>query len=190
MTMSDMDWFEVTDGPGLLQGDILLNCPVIRMATTPSWPITPNTDLSVQVQNANLVVMSQSCDLENAKVEEVLLAQLAAWPDLVKREVARGNEAMRGSRFRKLLIEGSIPGYSLLHKREEPPRLAWSVVDFHRLFTWPRAFVQRFAASIGSRLRLRSPYREHLAQAFARYFMRVGLPHDAKTFEKEGDVKV
>ncbi len=32
--------------------------------------------------------------------------------------------------------------------------------------------------------------REHLAQAFARYFMRVGLPHDAKTFEKEGDVQV
>src|SRR5262249_39772943 len=39
-------------------------------------------------------------------------------------------------------------------------------------------------------LRLHSPYREHLAQAFARYFMRVGLPHDARAFEKEGDVKV
>jgi hypothetical protein len=42
---------------------------------------------------------------------------------------------------------------------------------------------------LGPRLRLRSPYREHLAQAFARYFMRVGLPHDARAFEKEGDVK-
>jgi hypothetical protein len=26
------------------------------------------------------------------------------------------------------------------------------------------------------RLRLRSPYREHLSQASARFFMRVGLP--------------
>jgi hypothetical protein len=40
------------------------------------------------------------------------------------------------------------------------------------------------------RMVLPPPYREHLAQAFARYFMRVGLPHDAKAFEKEGDVKV
>lgn len=27
-------------------------------------------------------------------------------------------------------------------------------------------------------LRLLPPYREHLSQAFARYFMRVGLPQD------------
>jgi hypothetical protein len=26
------------------------------------------------------------------------------------------------------------------------------------------------------------PYREHLAQAFARYFMRVGLPREAHPF--------
>ena len=32
-------------------------------------------------------------------------------------------------------------------------------------------------------------YNRRLAQAFARYFMRVGLPHDAKAFEKEGEVK-
>jgi len=64
------------------------------------------------------------------------------------------------------------------------------VVDFHRLFTLPKAFVSWFAASSGPRLRLRSPYREHLAQAFARYFMRVGLPNEARAFEKEGDVKV
>jgi len=30
--------------------------------------------------------------------------------------------------------------------------------------------------------------REYLAQAFARYFMRVGLPLDAKAFEAEGQV--
>ncbi|MHB1424077.1 MAG: hypothetical protein ACYC3I_12945 [Gemmataceae bacterium] len=68
--------------------------------------------------------------------------------------------------------------------------MPWSVVDFHRLFTLPKMFVSRFAANVGPRLRLRSPYREHLAQAFARYFMRVGLPHDARVFEKEGDVKL
>jgi hypothetical protein len=34
------------------------------------------------------------------------------------------------------------------------------------------------AVRAGDRLRLLPPYREHLSQAFARYFMRVGLPQD------------
>lgn len=33
-----------------------------------------------------------------------------------------------------------------------------------------------------------SPYREPLAQALARYCMRVGLPHEAQAFEREGAV--
>lgn len=58
----------------------------------------------------------------------------------------------------------------------KPP---WSIVDFRSLFVRPRELVTAHARSVGSRLRLDSPYREHLAQAFARYVMRVGLPHDA-----------
>jgi hypothetical protein len=104
--------------------------------------------------------------------------------------VAEGNEWVKSSRFRKQLIEGNATGLSLLHKKDGQPGILWSVVDFRRLFTLPKSFLSEFAASSGPRLRLRSPYREHLAQAFARYFMRVGLPHDAKAFEKEGDVKV
>ena len=36
------------------------------------------------------------------------------------------------------------------------------------------------------RLRLICPYEEHFAQSFARFYMRVGLPHDASTFEDAG----
>jgi hypothetical protein len=50
-------------------------------------------------------------------------------------------------------------------------------VDFHEVFTLPRAFLERQLAQRGQpRLRLLPPYREHLSQAFARFFMRVGLP--------------
>jgi hypothetical protein len=154
------------------------------------WPIAPETDVEVEAKTFDLVVMTQSCDLANDKVQEVLLAQLVAWPDAVQAEVRRGNEAVKSSKFRKQLIDGNVPGLSLLHRRESPPDLPWSVVDFHQLSTLPKAFVCQVASSSGPRLRLRSPYREHLAQAFARYFMRVGLPHDARSFEKEGQVQV
>jgi len=58
------------------------------------------------------------------------------------------------------------------------------IVDFHQIFSLPIAFLREFARLSGSRLRLLPPYREHLGQAFARYFMRVGLPVDIPPFKK------
>jgi len=51
------------------------------------------------------------------------------------------------------------------------------VVDFQDLFTVPRSFLEALLRKRQTaRLRLLPPYREHLSQAFARFFMRVGLP--------------
>ena len=50
------------------------------------------------------------------------------------------------------------------------------VVDFRAIYTLPKDFVLAFAKTQKVRTRLLSPYKEHLSQAFARYFMRVGLP--------------
>jgi len=49
------------------------------------------------------------------------------------------------------------------------------------VFSLPVRFVRKKAAD-GRRLRLLPPYREHLSQAFARFFMRVGLPVDIPAF--------
>ncbi|MGH7169388.1 MAG: hypothetical protein ACRELF_20105 [Gemmataceae bacterium] len=184
-----MDWFEVIEGPGILQADVLPRCPVFQPDKEFQWPLAVDNQQGFRVKALDLIMMTQSCDLENDKVQEVLLARLIPWAVVVRDEVAKGNHVVKGSKFRKLLVEGGFPSLSLLHKREGAPGLDWSVVDFHWLYTLPKTFLSGFAASLGPRLRLRSPYREHLAQAFARYFMRVGLPHDARAFEKEGDVK-
>lgn len=188
--MNDTDWYEVVDGPGLLQGDILPQCPIVTVLDPLPWPILPDVKFSVGVTARDLVVMTQSCDLDNDKVEDVLLAQLDSWPQTVRDENQRGNRFIQSVQFRRQLIAGNVPGLSLLHKHLPEPGLGWSVVTFHHLYSLPKSFLQKFAASLGVRLRLRSPYREHLAQAFARYFMRVGLPHDARAFEREGDVKL
>jgi hypothetical protein len=47
----------------------------------------------------------------------------------------------------------------------------------------PFPFLSSLAAANGKRLRLLPPYREHLSQAFARFFMRVGLPTDIPKFK-------
>ena len=187
--MNPESWFEITSGPSLLQGDLIPGCPVSRIAGDWVFPVKWE-DLAVDLVSADLILMTQSCDLENNKVAQVLLAQVIPWHITVRDEFSRGNTAIKSRDFRKKLIEGNVPGLSLLHKHDAAPKLDWSVVEFHRLYTLPKTFLEPYANSLGPRLRLRSPYREHLAQAFARYFMRVGLPHDAKAFEKEGDVPV
>ncbi len=50
------------------------------------------------------------------------------------------------------------------------------IIDFRTIYTLPKDFVLAFSGKLGKRVRLLSPYKEHLSQAFARYFMRVGLP--------------
>ncbi|MGA7498166.1 MAG: hypothetical protein WBX00_15675 [Isosphaeraceae bacterium] len=50
------------------------------------------------------------------------------------------------------------------------------IVDFHSVHTVPRAFLDTLISEReAKRLKLLPPYREHLSQSFARFFMRVGL---------------
>ena len=56
------------------------------------------------------------------------------------------------------------------------------VVNFREIFSLPIGYLQTHATSLGMRWRLSSPYLEHFSQAFARFFMRVGLPSDIPPF--------
>jgi hypothetical protein len=60
----------------------------------------------------------------------------------------------------------------------------YSLVDLGSLFSLPTGLVRDLAERQGQRSRLNPPYREHLAQAFARFFMRVGLPVDIPKFAR------
>jgi hypothetical protein len=184
----DEKWYEVTSGATLRQCDILMGCPVIRLDGALQWPLTPSTTVRIKVESYDSIILTQSCDLENSKVEDILLAQVIAWPVVVRQELQRNNQIVKKREFRKALIDGNTPGQALLHKHDGEPHLDWSIISFQRLYTIQKDFLIEFASRSGSRLRLRSPSREHIAQAFARFVMRVGLPYDARAFEKEGDV--
>ena len=79
--------------------------------------------------------------------------------------------------------KGHMPGFHVLNKCNlEGFKRDYSVVDFRRVHSLPLDFVRRIASELGERIRLLPPYREHLSQAFARFFMRVGLPDDYLSF--------
>ena len=52
--------------------------------------------------------------------------------------------------------------------------------NFQQVYSLPKEYIFGFVQSKSLRLRLLPPYREYLSQAFARFFMRVGLPMDFK----------
>jgi hypothetical protein len=179
------DWWTATTGARLEQGDLLRRFPVVLVDDV---DLEGAPTVHARVQTTDVIVVTQSCDLENAKVRNILLARVMTWAEFAAAQFAAGNTAVGSRAFRRNLIRGDIPPLTLLHERAAAPRLEWSIVDFRELHVVDRARIDTFVAQPGNRRRLRlvSPYREHFAQAFARFTMRVGLPHDAHAFEAAG----
>ena len=168
-------WYDlISEDDEIQQGDLLEDCPVF---TPPADPDLDGTANVVWVPR-DLVVMSQSCDLvkDRAKVEEVLLC--AVW----RRSEVAGKGPFTAPKGFEDARRGNLPGFHLLAECSLPGfERELRVVDFRRLHSLPVAYV-RHKLEAAPHLRLLPPYREHLSQAFARNFMRVGLPVDIPPF--------
>ncbi len=175
MDAEEYPWYLVVQGTDLAQGDVLERCPIFL---PPADLVEPWDEAAFAWQERDVVVMTQSCDLVpgREKVTEVLLCATWSRSDLTSGHLStpRGLEDAR---------RGNLPGYHLLAECRLPGlSRELRIVDFRRVYSLPLTFLRQVAARGGQRLRLLPPYREHLSQAFARYFMRVGLPQDIPPF--------
>lgn len=163
-------WYVVVAGGQILQGDLLMNCPIPSLESLP-FPIPD--DHVFPVKEWDLVVITQSCDLEEKKTNQVLLC-----PHWSLEAGAESNLQLKGKDKQTLIAKGRTPRYLMLERCEIGGQaMAHRIVDFGLALSLPVEYVTRFAVGVGDRLRLCPPYREHLSQGYARYFMRVGLPH-------------
>jgi hypothetical protein len=81
------------------------------------------------------------------------------------------------------VLKGRVEGLHLLASPVNPADNRGAlVVDFREIYSLPFDYLMGLAAQRGPRWRLRSPYLEHFSQAFARFFMRVGLPSTIPPF--------
>jgi len=181
-------WFEVVEADQpLTQGDLLLDCPVLVWQTeTPARMQTPPRPLQDRAAlfSEDVVVMTQACDLAHDKVRNVVLCPHRPPPAFRKDWelwMAERQQAPTEKSWRRL-CDDSAAGYvwnlTFLDRFEHPElRTEVCVANFYQVFTAPRDFLETLLRERDQRrLLLRVPYREHLAQAFARFFMRVGLP--------------
>ena len=174
-------WYSVVSGGDIRQGDILLDAPIITPLSVDD--LDKDSIGDVQVSRQPAIIASQSCDLVirrsgKPKVEQVILC-----PIFTKTEVDKASkfDASKWEDIRR----GYLPRYHLLNRcdirgHETEVRL----VDLANVLSLPFAVVKQLCERMKERIRLESPYREHMSQAFARFFMRVGMPIDIPPFEK------
>ena len=170
-------WIRVT-GRCLAQGDLLERCLVPQFGSN-FGAGGEGTDENLSVGEANLIVVTQSCDLENGKVHLVAMC-----PVYTLTEFESENPAYTARGRWEEVRKGRVEALHLLGCPDDPDNNYGAlVVDFGLIFSLPPAYLENRAETSGKRWRLDSPFLEHFSQAFARYFMRVGLPSQIPQFK-------
>jgi len=156
------------------QGDIVKACPLID----PSSILEGKGEKTVNYYESDSIILSQSCDLEHGHLEIVLVSPL--YP---LEEFKIDKPYYKSSDGKEELRRRYLPGYFLLNECNITGFISkFRVVDFHNVYGIPFNYITRLAKTQGQRLRLLPPYRESLAQEFAKFFARVGYPVDIPEF--------
>lgn len=167
--MAAASFWATASGPDLAQGDLLLNCAVPSFA--PDFG-EHGFDEQVPLDLADLIIVTQSCDLAHGKNEFVALCPVHS---LAEFEEVNPKFAQKG--MWEQVRTGRIEGLHMLASPEHPTNnRAAFVVNFRQIFSLPVGYLERHADSLGDRWRLQPPFLEHFSQGFARFFMRVGSP--------------
>lgn len=187
MLTLEYPWYSIVEGEDLEQGDFIDEFEVVvpqytllkladetLPANQSSFQVTAKTDVY------NLVIVSQSCDLENGKLDYVLMCP--RWSYI---EYAETNDEFKKLERLEQIRQGKQHRYCMLNKCDlvDPPNEI-QIVDLGIVFSIPYNPLKEMAKKLGKRLRLQSPYKEKLAQSFAYYYMRIALPIDIPKFEK------
>ena len=169
-------WYELQENSSdITQGDIIKGClvPVLK-----ELDITKEgQSVKAEISKIDGIVLTQACDIANNKVENIILCDITSKSDFENIQ----KEAGKAEKEIKKIIEGIIKGqqhaYHIINEyKTEEFTQDYYIINFKDIYSVPVDVARNFAKRNGKRLRLCPPYREHLSQAFARYFMRVGLP--------------
>jgi hypothetical protein len=157
--MATYPWYEIVETDALDQGDIFYNCPVlIPEWDTESWEIEAKYQLKGTIEYFDVIVLSQSCDLENEKIETALVCPI--WPveTFIKTAFPKNSEK-EYPRLREGIRRGYQPDLHMLAACE---LAGWEqpiqIVSFHQIYTVPIAMLRHMCITLKQRLQLVPPY--------------------------------
>ena len=167
-------WYKVATSGELTQGDIVPRYPIVIPRFRNNIEAGKEVDLSVIMHD--LIVVTASCDLVESQNPNdiVLLCEVDEFQAHLR---AHSDKSGQRKGRRKDLLTNKIASLQALPATENlSPKRAASVVRFDRCHTLDREELRKFIDAIDPRLTLCSPYGEFVAQRFATYHARIGLP--------------
>jgi hypothetical protein len=153
------------------QGNLIDDFPVVELrGLRPDAPDSPSPVSALR----RVIVVTQTCDLANAKATTANVAEAFDADFLVARGIFKPAD-VRGP-----LRGGRVWGVYFL-PAEPAVGLNEMIVDLRRLHTVPVPYLRDWSHAGRRRPRVVPPYREHLARHFAETFGRIGLPRPYET---------
>lgn len=136
------------------------------LSQPPGTVLTSDEMPPLLVDLADIIVVSQSCDIAKPECDKLLVCSHRPATDYTK-----------DSRI-SIAKDRAVSLHMIEAFEHDQFGFSQRVLDFRTVFSLPKEFLNSLANARASRVRLLPPYREHMAQAFAKYFMRVGLPRN------------
>jgi hypothetical protein len=158
-------WAEIR-GSDLAQGDLVTGVLVPLVGS--EFP----QDRAANVEQLDVIIATQTCDLANAKINSVVVVRT-----MPITEFEEDNPSYKQRKNWNSVAQGRNVTLHLLPPLDNSSSQdgAW-VVDFREVYSLPVSYLRAHAAELVSRRRLCSPYLEHFSQSFGHFFMRVALP--------------
>jgi hypothetical protein len=151
------------------QGDLLNDCPLMTVAEdAPERPDLATIDMH------RAVVLTQTCDIVNDKVDFLLVAAVLDAQSLIDSKQVRASDVKGPIRAGRTWGLYFLPAYA-------PAGIGELIVDLRSLHSIPIKVIDNLRLAGKRRLRLLTPYREHLAKHFADTYSRIGLPQPYET---------
>ncbi len=143
--------------------------------------------LPVKVDKADLIIMTQACDIHNGKVKNITLCRIYPLNEyLVEAGLAPKKPLDSRAKVRSLIGDLGSDRVGNMYLLDQPGSNPYGgvfedflVVKFDESINYPLGLIeQRILSEEGEMMKLLPPYREALSQAYATFFMRVGNPID------------
>lgn len=175
-----MQWYqEINPGEPISQGDIFFNVPIISIDVNTvdlsNLERIKEQELGIDLKFLNVVVISQACDLQQGKLSDIIVSEIA---DISTIELAEGVSRWN---FIADVYSGNRPNLILIGNHTSQNReleINYQLVDFTSVYTLPLSFLNVFKENHGVRLRLNTPHREMVSQQFGNFMSRIGLPNE------------
>ena len=158
-------------GEPIDQGDLIDACPV---ALITHYQVGRVEQSRYAVDLHRVIVLTQTCDLAQGKTNFAVAASVYDAQAMIDEGLVKASDVKGPIRAGRTFGLYFLPASG-------DASLGEMIVDLHRLNTIRVEFLDALRLAGKRRLRLLTPYREHLAKHFADTYSRIGLPQPYET---------